>query len=116
MCKHIWLSWYHLHSSLLFGSDLSVYGQRCGCRSTCPITGATDKVYFRVTPGRDKSGPYRGRRKRGPYVSSISSCSIRVFFAGRLLWTFHQLPTLWMQRNLLLVPSTLLCYLVVSLY
>lgn len=58
-----------------------------GCRSTCPITGATDKVYFRQI--------------------SISSCSIRVFFAGRLLWAFHQWPTLWMQRKLLLVPSTL---------
>jgi hypothetical protein len=71
MCKHIWLSWYHLHSSLRFGSDLSVYEQRCRCRSTRPITGATDKVYFRRTGPRGRLGlrgfingtptPWRGK-------------------------------------------------------
>jgi hypothetical protein len=78
----------------------------------------TGKVYSRVTHGRNKSGPYPASGRSGcdqshSIVSSISSCSIRVFFTGCLLWAFHQWPTLWMQRNLLLVPSTLLCYSVV---
>ena len=55
--------------------------------STCPITGATGKVYSRS--------------------AAISACSIRVFFAGCLLWAFHQSPTLCMQRDLLLSHQSL---------
>src|SRR6266516_6794922 len=59
--KHMWLSWYHLHSSLPLDSNLSGYGQSRDCRSTCPITEATGKVYFRwaYTPQRAcKPRPY----------------------------------------------------------
>ncbi len=89
-----------IRCSLAIATSLGTY-DFMGRRSTYPITGITDKVYFRqaTSTGAINLAPTQ--------CLSISSCSIRVFFAGCLLWAFHQWPTLWMQRNLLLVPSTL---------
>src|SRR5438477_12567380 len=69
-----------------------------GRSSTYPITGITDKVYSRTDI---------------ELCHVISSCSIGVFFAGCMLWAFHQWPTLWMQRA---CYSSLQRFCVIRLY
>src|SRR2546426_4174390 len=60
-----------------------------------PLTGASGKAYSRLTRF---------------LLATPGFCS-----QVRNLWAFHQPPSLWMPRHLLLFPSTLLCYFVVLL-
>src|SRR2546422_49197 len=57
-----------------------------------PLTGASGKAYSRLTRF---------------LLATPGFCS-----QVRNLWAFHQPPSLWMPRHLLLFPSTLLCYFI----
>jgi hypothetical protein len=45
---------------------------------------------YLVTHGRDKSGPYGGRRKRGPYPAFHSAC---ILHAAQLFFAFLQISS-----------------------
>ncbi len=68
---------------------------------TCDLRVAVPRIRLRGLPARSTFKGCRFTSQR--FLLAASG----VFFTGRMLWAFHQWPTLWMQRNLLLVPSTL---------